>query len=314
MKHNFLEPTRKPKVIYIDIPRIRHKSVKLTMELLKRKRRHLTVQKDLGLLNSGMLNRGEVPFITVAVDQSTVKLVEATKTHRSQLNEIAENSGTLNRGRNLCVTVAIDHLTVDGFHDELQLSAKNTKGKALRRISWVKGFHLVRWNDYHSISACNRLKFHQFGSTVLHESLLEYVWYAGEKFGNELLCKQTLSRWTTIDASEFHNIKLNAKEMISPKLVTIPKNRRWTLKIYWRRSGSENSNLDKVPSKIEEKLKKTFMENQTGSHHRPKQEVIAHQHGLYRAQRYPDQNRFEKYLGKLVMNFFNKQTYAVYYR
>ena len=25
-----------------------------------------------------------------------------------------------------------------------------------------------------------------------------------------------------IDASEFHNIKLNAKDMISPKLVTIP--------------------------------------------------------------------------------------------
>ena len=58
----------------LTIPRIRQKSVKLTMELLKRKRRHLTVQKDLGLLNSGMLNRGEVPFITVAVDQSTVKI------------------------------------------------------------------------------------------------------------------------------------------------------------------------------------------------------------------------------------------------
>ena len=63
-----------------------HKSVKLTMELLKIVRRHLTVQKDLRLLNSG----------------------------------------TLNRGRNLRVTVAIDHSTVDGFHDELQLSAKNT--------------------------------------------------------------------------------------------------------------------------------------------------------------------------------------------
>ena len=37
------------------------------------------------------------------------------------------NSGTLNRGRNLCVTVATDHSTVDGFHDELQLSAKNTE-------------------------------------------------------------------------------------------------------------------------------------------------------------------------------------------
>ena len=34
------------------------------------------------------------------------------------------NSGTLNRGRNFCVTVANDHLTVDGFHDELKLSAK----------------------------------------------------------------------------------------------------------------------------------------------------------------------------------------------
>ena len=63
------------------------------------------------------------------------------------------NSGTLNRGRNFCVTVANDHLTVDGFHDELKLSAKkNTSGKALRRISLVKEFYLVRWNEYHSIS------------------------------------------------------------------------------------------------------------------------------------------------------------------
>ena len=31
-------------------------------------------KKDLGLLNSGMLNRGEVLCITVAVDQSTVKI------------------------------------------------------------------------------------------------------------------------------------------------------------------------------------------------------------------------------------------------
>ena len=28
--------------------------------------------------------------------------------------------------KELCVTAAIDHSTVDGFHDELQLSAKNT--------------------------------------------------------------------------------------------------------------------------------------------------------------------------------------------
>ena len=37
-------------------------------------RPHLTLQKDLGLLNGGMLKRGEVLCITVAVDQSTVKI------------------------------------------------------------------------------------------------------------------------------------------------------------------------------------------------------------------------------------------------
>ena len=45
-----------------------------------------------------------------------------------------QDSDTLNK-RTFCVTVAIDHWTVDGFHDEVQLSAKNTKRTALRRIS-----------------------------------------------------------------------------------------------------------------------------------------------------------------------------------
>ena len=71
--------------------------MKLTMELLESLNRHITVQKDLRLLNSG----------------------------------------TLNRGRNLCVTVAINHLTVDGFHDELQLSSKKTlrKGASTNHLS-----------------------------------------------------------------------------------------------------------------------------------------------------------------------------------
>ena len=45
------------------------------------------------------------------------------------------------------------------------------------------------------------------------------------------------------DASECHDEMLNAKEVISSKLVKIHKKRRWRRKIYWRRSGSENSNL-----------------------------------------------------------------------
>ena len=63
-----------------------------------------------------------------------------------------------------------------------------------------------------------------------------------------------------------------------------------------------------------EKFKKTFLEKQTGFHHRPKHDITEHQHGLNRDQRYPHRNCFEKYMRKLVMNFFNKQTYAVYSR
>ena len=70
------------------------------------------------------------------------------------------------------------------------------------------------------------------------------------------------------------------------------KNRRWTIKIYGMRSGSENFNLDKVPSKFEEKFKKTFLKNQTCFHQRTKQAVIAHRHISYRDQRYPHPNCF----------------------
>ena len=59
-----------------------------------------------------------------------------------------------------------------------------------------------------------------------------------------------------------------------------------------------NSNLDKVPSKFEEKFKKTFLENRTGFHEPTKQEVIAHQHSPYRDQRYPHQIGFESILEK----------------
>ena len=80
-----------------------------------------------------------------------------------------------------------------------------------------------------------------------------------------------------MDASEFHHIKVNAEEMISDNT----KNRIWTINIYWRRSGFENSNLHKVPSKFEVKFKKSFLENQTGFHQPTKQEVIAHQHSAH---------------------------------
>ena len=55
------------------------------------------------------------------------------------------------------------------------------------------------------------------------ETLSEYVWYAGREVWKGTLMVADLEQVDKIDASEFHNVKLNAKEMISPNLVTIPK-------------------------------------------------------------------------------------------
>ena len=46
-----------------------------------------------------------------------------------------------------------------------------------------------------------------------------------------------------LDASEIHAKRLSAKEVILPKKITIP-SRRWNSTTFWRRSGTENINLD----------------------------------------------------------------------
>ena len=202
------------------------------------------------------------------------------------------NSGTLNRGRNFCVTDAIDHSTVDGFHDELQLSAKNTYGKALRRISWVKEFYLVRWKEHHSIFVSDLLKFHHFGSTALPETLSEYVWYAeGEVWKGTLIGSRPWAGGQNRRA-RIPQCKTQREGDNLAQFGNSSKNRRWTIETFWRRSG-ENIHFDRGQrTQNEEKFKKTFLEK---FHQPPKQEVIAHQHSLYRDQSYPHQNCFEKY-------------------
>ena len=77
------------------------------------------------------------------------------------------------------------------------------------------------------------------------------------------------------------------------------KDRRWTKKVYWRRSGSVNIHLESGQrTQDEEKFKKTFLENQTDFHQPPKQEVVAHQHSLFREQCYPHQKLLQKTCGK----------------
>ena len=98
-----------------------------------------------------------------------------------------------------------------------------------------------------------------------------------------------------MDASEFQDEKLNAKEVISPKLVKIPKHRRWRI-FYWRRSGSEAPPC-KRPPKIEEKCNKTFLESQTGLHQQQSKNSLHINTSLYsdRWRKY----YFEKYFGKI---------------
>ena len=166
-----------------------------------------------------------------------------------------------------------------------------------------------------SLQCCvEPIELHQFGSTVLPETLLEYVWHAEGEVWKGTLMAADLEQVDKNRRVRISRHIAQREEVISPILVAIPRTADGQFKIYWWRSGSENSNLDKVPSKFEEKFKRPFLENQTGFHRQPGQEVIAHQHGLCREQRYPHQKLLRTYLGKLVMNCFNKQTYAVFSR
>ena len=196
---------------------------------------------------------------------------------------------------------------------------KNTKGKALRRISWVKVFYLVRWNEYHFSAALNLLKFHQFGSTALPESLLEHVWYAGKEVWKGTLVVadiEQVDKNRRVRIPQLHNAKLNAKEVIPTKLVTIPKTADGQLKFVGGDQVLRTPTLTRYhPSSTRSSRRPSWRIRRFSTPPPTKaKKVIAHQHSLFRDQRYPHQNCFEKYLGKLVMNLFNKQTYAVYYR
>ena len=94
------------------------------------------------------------------------------------------------------VTVAIDHSTVDGFHDELQISAKKTKERGFdesvesKNFIWFVGMNitpflfLTSWNSTNS------------GAQHYPNRSWNTSGTRGEKFGKELLWYQTLSRWT----------------------------------------------------------------------------------------------------------------------
>ena len=99
--------------------------------------------------------------------------------------------------------------------------------------------------EYHPITAKDQSRIHQFGKKVLPGLFLGYALYAGGIWKGDVLTAD-LEELETMDASEIHSKRLNAKDVIFPK----EKgkfyffNRRWTNQICWRRSRPLNIHLD----------------------------------------------------------------------
>ena len=75
-------------------------------------------------------------------------------------------------------------------------------------------FHLV---EYHPFTAKDQSRIHQFGKKVLPGLFLGYALYAGGIWKGDVLIAD-LEELETMEASEIYSKRLNAKEVIFPKL------------------------------------------------------------------------------------------------
>ena len=70
--------------------------------------------------------------------------------------------------------------------------------------------------EYHTITAKDQSRIHQFGKKVLPGLFLGYALYAGGIWKGDVLIAD-LEELETMDASEIYSKRLNAKEVIFPK-------------------------------------------------------------------------------------------------
>ena len=99
--------------------------------------------------------------------------------------------------------------------------------------------------EYHSKTAKDQSRIHQFGKGVLPGLFLGHALNPGGIWKGDLLIAD-LEEMETLDASEIYSKRLNAKEEIFPKEKRrnyFP-DRRWTNQTPWRRSRPENIHLD----------------------------------------------------------------------
>ena len=97
--------------------------------------------------------------------------------------------------------------------------------------------------EYHPITAKDQSRIHQFGKKVFLGLFLGYALYTGGTWKGDVLVAD-LEELETMDASEIYSKRLNAKEVISQgKRRIYFSNRRWTNQTPWRRSRPENIHL-----------------------------------------------------------------------
>ena len=70
--------------------------------------------------------------------------------------------------------------------------------------------------EYHTFSAGDLSRLHQFGSKVLPRIFLRYVLHAGRIWKRDILVADIDEELEKMDASEIHAKRLNAKEVLTP--------------------------------------------------------------------------------------------------
>ena len=77
-------------------------------------------------------------------------------------------------------------------------------------------FHLVHWVEYYPITAKDQSRSHQFGKKFLPGLFLGYALHAGGIWKGDVLIAD-IEELETMDASEIYSKRLNAKEVIFPR-------------------------------------------------------------------------------------------------
>ena len=98
--------------------------------------------------------------------------------------------------------------------------------------------------EYHPLTAKDQSRIHQFGKKVLPGLFFGYALYAGRIWKRDILVAD-FEESETMDASEIHSKKAQLERgYISQRKRRIFSNRRWTNQTPWRRSRPENIHLD----------------------------------------------------------------------